>query len=159
TMMWLANPRRRKWWFALPGGTLTMLLWLLGSLGLQLYLAWLLRAGSVYGAIAAPIAVMLWILVTTLAIFVGVTLNAAILLYRDVSRQDHSALRHREESALVASGKAVRIAEMPVLTEPAIKNPPENGSDGGASPTKDPEPGDPGGDAPQPDDPAGSNAR
>jgi membrane protein len=142
TMMWLANPRRSKWWFALPGGILTMVLWLLGTLGLELYLVWLLRAGSLYGAIAAPIAVMLWILVTTLAVFIGITLNASILLYRDVHRQNHLALRHRETAALVAMDKAVRFAEMPVMVNPAIRDdhesatklPPRSKTDGPANP-------------------------
>lgn len=113
SMMWLANPRRRKWWSALPGGFVGLILWLLGSLGLSLYLAWLFRDGSLYGAIATPIAVMLWIFVATLAMFVGITLNATVLLYRDVAKNRLELLQHRHDSALVATGKAIAMAEHP----------------------------------------------
>lgn len=111
--MWLANPRRTKLWFAVPGGLLGLLIWLAGSWGLQAYMAWLLRDGTLYGAIAAPIAVMLWILVATLAMFVGITVNAAILLYWDVSNQNVAVLDHRAESALIAGQRLVRMAEHP----------------------------------------------
>lgn len=112
-MMWLANPRRTKVLYATPGGTVGLILWLAGSWGLQVYLTWLLREGSLYGAIAAPIAVMLWIFVTTLAMFIGITLNAAILLFMDVRDHNLEVLTNRTESALIAGEMLQRMAEHP----------------------------------------------
>lgn len=113
SMMWIANPRRESWWRALPGGTVGLGLLLLGSWGLTAYLAWLLRAGSLYGAIAAPIAVMLWIFVTTMAMFIGITLNATILLFRDVAASNHDALERREDAAMLVARKASSMAKHP----------------------------------------------
>lgn len=82
SMMYLANPCRATWRAAAPGGAFAVLVWWLGSWGLQIYLDWLFRDGSLYGAVAAPIAVMLWIFVSTLAVFLGMTLNAAFADFR-----------------------------------------------------------------------------
>lgn len=82
TMLFLADPKRTRWRFEIPGGVLAVALWLAGSWGLSLYFQWLFRAGSVYGAIGAPIAVMLWALVSVLAVFVGITCNATLRLAR-----------------------------------------------------------------------------
>lgn len=77
TLQWIANPRRRQWRFTLPGAVLSVLVWWAGSFAMRYYLAWILREGSVYGAIIAPIAVMLWIFVTALAVMLGMVLNSA----------------------------------------------------------------------------------
>lgn len=82
TMLYLADPYRTGWRYELPGGAVAVLGWLLGSWGLSLYFQWLFRAGSVYGAIGAPIAVMLWVFVTVLAVFLGMTLTASMRLAR-----------------------------------------------------------------------------
>ncbi len=82
TMMFIANPIRTNWLHQIPGGVLAVIIWILGSLGLQLYFTWLFRSGSVYGAIASVIAVMVWALVTTTAVFIGMTLNVTIRLAR-----------------------------------------------------------------------------
>lgn len=113
TMMWLANPRRTKWRYALPGGGVGLIIWLAGSWGLQTYMSWLLRDGSIYGAIASPIAVMLWVFVTTLAMFIGITLNAAILLFMDVRNRNLASLDHRAESALIAGNRLIQMADHP----------------------------------------------
>lgn len=113
TMMWLANPRRTRWWYALPGGLVGLVLWLAGSWGLQTYMSWLLREGSLYGAIAAPIAIMLWLFVGTLAMFVGITLNAAVLYFLDVRNHDLAVLRSRAESALITGRRLIRMAKHP----------------------------------------------
>jgi membrane protein len=113
TMMYLANPRRTNWRYALPGGILGLLIWLGGSWGLQIYITWLLRDGTLYAAIAAPIAVMLWIFVATLAMFVGITLNAATLLFLDVRNRNLASLEHRAESDMITGARLIQMAEHP----------------------------------------------
>lgn len=82
TLMFLADPNRTGWRNELPGGALSVLVWVAGSWGLSLYLRWVFQAESFYGAVAAPIAIMLWVLVSVLAVFVGMTCNAALRLAR-----------------------------------------------------------------------------
>lgn len=77
TLQWLANPRHLSWWYHVLGGLISVALWLLGSVALQVYIGWLLREGSLYGAIVAPIAIMLWVFVTSLAVMLGMTFTAA----------------------------------------------------------------------------------
>ncbi|WP_432494381.1 YihY/virulence factor BrkB family protein [Kineococcus gypseus] len=76
----LSTPVRGRWWRALPGAALALLLWLLASSLLRRLLA--LSVGgtptSVYGPLAAPIAVLVWFYVLTLAVLVGAALNAAV---------------------------------------------------------------------------------
>lgn len=82
SMMYIVNPIQGRWRTELPGGALSVVIWLVGSLGLQLYFAWLFRSGSIYGAIASLVAVLVWALVTTTAVFVGMTLNQTIVMAR-----------------------------------------------------------------------------
>ena len=52
--------------------------WVLGSIGLQIYLVWIGNSGSVYGVISGLIAVMIWALIFTTSAFAGMTLNQTI---------------------------------------------------------------------------------
>lgn len=70
----LSVPVRTPWRRDLPGAVLAMVLWLAGSYGLRAYLA----STSKYGALAAPIGVLLFFYVTALAVLVGAELNAEI---------------------------------------------------------------------------------
>lgn len=78
TLYHLAIPARTRWTRGLPGATLGLALWLLGSLGLRLYLTFVIRAQSAYGSLAAPIAVLLFFYITALAVLAGAELNAEI---------------------------------------------------------------------------------
>jgi membrane protein len=74
----LALPVRVRWRRGLPGATLAMGLWLLGSFVVRTYLTSNLRAKSTYGALSAPIAALLFFYVTALAVLIGAELNSAI---------------------------------------------------------------------------------
>ena len=52
--------------------------WIVGSIGLQIYLVWIGNSGSVYGVISGLIAVMIWALIFTTSAFAGMTLNQTI---------------------------------------------------------------------------------
>ena len=73
-----AVPHRTHWAADIPGALLAMALWALFSWALRWYFAWIFREGSVYGAIAAPVAVMWWVYVTVLALFIGAAFNGAL---------------------------------------------------------------------------------
>ncbi len=63
---------------SLPGAALTIVGWWAGSWFLSIYLERVFSDASVYGVLAAPIAVMLYALVLTLVAFTGTAVNAAL---------------------------------------------------------------------------------
>lgn len=78
TLYHLAVPVRTPWRRDLPGAVLAMGLWLLGSYLLRWWLLLAFRESSTYGPISAPIAVLLFLYTTALAILIGAELNAEI---------------------------------------------------------------------------------
>ena len=71
-------PRKLPWHRGLPGALTAMLLFLCTSIGLRLYLRWVTSTGYTYGALAAPIAFLLFAFFLSLAIIIGAELNNAI---------------------------------------------------------------------------------
>jgi membrane protein len=74
----LAVPVRTRWRSDLPGAALTLLLWLGGSALLRLVLGLSIGSSSIYGPLAAPIAVLLWLYLINLALLVGAAFNASL---------------------------------------------------------------------------------
>jgi membrane protein len=79
TLYHVSVPVRTAWRYNLPGATFTLVCWVVGS--------WLLRwvltvtaadSKSVYGPLAAPIAVLLWLYVVSIAVLIGAALNASL---------------------------------------------------------------------------------
>lgn len=75
-------PHRTRWLADVPGALIAMGLWAGFSFALRWYFDWLFREGSVYGVISAPIAVMYWVYVTSLAILMGAAFNGALAIRR-----------------------------------------------------------------------------
>ncbi|GAA3630244.1 YihY/virulence factor BrkB family protein [Microlunatus ginsengisoli] len=73
----LAVPLRTRLRANLPGAGLTMLIWVLGSYLLRLFLGQSVGGTSIYGPLAAPIALLIWLYVISLAILIGASFNAA----------------------------------------------------------------------------------
>lgn len=73
----LSVPVRTLWRYDVPGASLALLLWILGSYGLRWALQSVAGGPSIYGPLAAPIAVLLWLYLTAVAILLGAALNAA----------------------------------------------------------------------------------
>lgn len=78
TLFHLAVPVRQRWRRDLPGAALTLLLWLGGSALLRLVLGRSVGTTSIYGPLAAPIAVLLWLYLISLALLVGAAFNASL---------------------------------------------------------------------------------
>ena len=79
TLYHVSVPVRTSWRYNLPGAALTMFFWILGSFLLR----WLLtvtagNSTSIYGPLAAPIVVMLWLYLLSIAVLIGAALNAAL---------------------------------------------------------------------------------
>ncbi len=75
-----AVPHRTRWAADIPGALIAIVLWVGFSWLLRWYFLWIFREGSVYGAIAAPVAVMYWVYVTVLALMLGAAFNGALAI-------------------------------------------------------------------------------
>lgn len=78
TLYHVSVPVRTNWSFNLPGATFSLIAWILGSYVLR----WVLtvtaaESRSIYGPLAAPIAVLLWLYIAALAVLIGAGVNAA----------------------------------------------------------------------------------
>ncbi|MEU7898834.1 YihY/virulence factor BrkB family protein [Nonomuraea sp. NPDC049152] len=79
TMLYhVSVPVRTKWYRELPGAVLALFLWLLCAMVLRAVFASWFSPVSVYGSLAAPIAVLLWLYITALAVLIGAILNAEV---------------------------------------------------------------------------------
>ncbi len=74
----LALPRKLPWHRVLPGAILAMAVFILSSIGLRLYIRWITTTGYTYGALATPIAFLLFVFFIGLAITIGAYFNSAI---------------------------------------------------------------------------------
>jgi membrane protein len=78
TLYHVSVPVRTPWRYNLPGATLTMVVWLLGSYVLRWFLVITsAESTSIYGPLAAPIAMMLWLYLVSIAVLIGAALNAS----------------------------------------------------------------------------------
>ena len=78
TLYHVSVPVRTNWSFNLPGATFALVCWILGSYLLR----WVLTvtatdSKSIYGPLAAPIAVLLWLYLVAIAVLIGAAVNAA----------------------------------------------------------------------------------
>ncbi|WP_235017714.1 YihY/virulence factor BrkB family protein [Thermomonospora echinospora] len=78
TLYHMSVPVRTAWWRAVPGAAVALTIWILGSVGLRVYLAGSLSGVSVYGSLGAPIAILAWLYVAALAVLIGAALNAEV---------------------------------------------------------------------------------
>ncbi|HEX3900477.1 MAG TPA: YihY/virulence factor BrkB family protein [Mycobacteriales bacterium] len=78
TLYHQALPVRTQWRRALPGALLAVLFWVVGSSLLRAWLDWAFRKTATYGPLSAPVAVLLFLYLTALAILLGAELNAEI---------------------------------------------------------------------------------
>jgi membrane protein len=78
TLYHVSVPVRTSWSFNLPGATFSLVAWIVGSYLLR----WVLTATahdsrSIYGPLAAPIAVLIWLYLVAIAVLIGAAVNAA----------------------------------------------------------------------------------
>ena len=74
----LSVPVRTPLWRHLPGAVLATVVLLAGSAGLRAYLDASFGQVSIYGSLAAPIAILAWLYVMAIAVLVGSSLNSEI---------------------------------------------------------------------------------
>ncbi|MFT4188962.1 MAG: YihY/virulence factor BrkB family protein [Aeromicrobium sp.] len=86
TLYHLAVPVRKSWRSGLPGAFFTVGMWLSGSYLVRWVLGWTAGGTSIYGPLAAPIAVLLLLYVLSISVLIGAAVNAA-----------YDELRHPED--------------------------------------------------------------
>ncbi|MGA8988651.1 YihY/virulence factor BrkB family protein [Aeromicrobium sp.] len=89
TLYHLAVPVRKKWRVGLPGAIFTLLLWIFGSYFVRWALGFSTGGSSIYGPLAAPIAVLLWLYVLSIAVLIGAAINVAVEQGFEDSRWGH----------------------------------------------------------------------
>ncbi len=101
TLYHVSIPVRTKWRINLPGATFALGVWVLGSFVLRGFLTVTAAdSRSIYGPLAAPIAILLWLYILSIAVLVGAALNAA---FDTVFPQQQTA---KARSELVAAAAA-----------------------------------------------------
>jgi len=78
TLFHLAPPFRTPWRRDVPGAVLALVIWIAGAIGVRAYSLWIVNSDTTYGPFAAPIVLLLWLYVTSLAVLLGAELNAEI---------------------------------------------------------------------------------
>lgn len=94
TLYHVSVPVRTNWSFNLPGATFSLIAWLGGSYLLR----WVLTvtaqdSHSIYGPLAAPIAILIWLYIAALAVLIGAGVNAA---FDEVFPQESTQRARRE---------------------------------------------------------------
>ena len=74
----ISVPVRTPWRRDLPGAVLTLLIWYLGSFVIRWIISISVGGASIYGPLAAPIVLMIWLYVLAIAMLIGAALNAAV---------------------------------------------------------------------------------
>ncbi|GAA1161616.1 YihY/virulence factor BrkB family protein [Streptomyces hebeiensis] len=114
TLYHVSVPVRSRWIEDMPGALIALAMWVLGSFLLRIYLTSTVEGPTIYGSLAAPIAVLLWIGVSAFAVLVGAAVNAAIdrvwpSVATAAARAANERLRAAHAAELVA--RAVATAE------------------------------------------------
>jgi membrane protein len=74
----ISAPVRTPWRRDLPGALLTIAIWFLGSYAVRWVIELSVGGTSIYGPLAAPIVLMIWLYVLSIAVLIGAALNAAV---------------------------------------------------------------------------------
>jgi membrane protein len=90
-------PVRTPWRRALPGAVVAVVIWVVGSVLLRAWLEFAFRRTATYGPLSAPVAVLLFLYLTGIAILFGAELNAEI--DRTWPRPETETLRNEEAAA------------------------------------------------------------
>ncbi|MFE4592159.1 YihY/virulence factor BrkB family protein [Streptomyces laurentii] len=111
TLYHVSVPVRSPWIEDIPGALVALGMWVLGSFLLRIYLTSQVEGPTIYGSLAAPIAVLLWIGVSAFAVLVGAAVNAAIdrvwpSVATAAAREANDRMRAAQAADLVARLRA-----------------------------------------------------
>ncbi|WP_455358305.1 YihY/virulence factor BrkB family protein [Streptomyces sp. SYSU K21746] len=115
TLYHVSVPVRSPWIEDVPGALVALAMWVLGSFLLRLYLTNTVEGPTIYGSLAAPVAVLLWIGISAFAVLVGAAVNAAIdrvwpSVATAAARAANERVRAAQAAELLARAEAARAA-------------------------------------------------
>lgn len=115
TLYHVSVPVRSAWYEDVPGALIALLMWVVGSFVLRIYLTHTVEGPTIYGSLAAPVAVLLWIGVSAFAVLVGAAVNAATdrvwpSLATAAAREENARRREAVAAEVVAAAVARRAA-------------------------------------------------
>lgn len=118
TLYHVSVPVRSPWIEDVPGALVALAMWVLGSFLLRIYLANTVEGPTIYGSLAAPVAVLLWIGVSAFAVLVGAAVNAAIdrvwpAAATAAAREANEQQRQAQVAEYVARTAALSDPDMP----------------------------------------------
>ncbi|WP_327417091.1 YihY/virulence factor BrkB family protein [Streptomyces sp. NBC_01233] len=113
TLYHVSVPVRSPWIEDVPGALVALAMWVLGSFLLRIYLTNTVEGPTIYGSLAAPVAVLLWIGISAFAVLVGAAVNAAIdrvwpSVATAAAREANERARELEAAQLIARAAAWR---------------------------------------------------
>lgn len=115
TLYHVSVPVRSPWVEDIPGALMALAMCVLGSFLLRIYLTSTVEGPTIYGSLAAPIAVLLWICICAFAVLVGAAVNAAIdrvwpSVATAAAREANDRVRTAQAAAVIARAEAARAA-------------------------------------------------
>ena len=78
TLFDISTPRRSPWGRDMPGALLTLAIWVLSSFFLRRWIGASVGGTSIYGPLAAPIVVLIWLYFLAIAVLISAAMNAAV---------------------------------------------------------------------------------
>lgn len=115
-----AVPWRTPFHRDLPGAFAAMGLWILGGAAVRWYASWAVESSPVYGSLAAPMIVLLWLYFTAFSVLFGAEVNAAVeATWPTLTRKEKKAVLREAVAELQAAGEEV--APVSVTAKPAAK--------------------------------------
>jgi membrane protein len=90
-------PVRTPFYRDLPGAVLTLAIWFLGSFAVRWIISISVGGTSIYGPLATPIVLLIWLYVISIAVLIGAALNAAI--ETEWPRREVTEARERRRTA------------------------------------------------------------
>jgi membrane protein len=121
TLYHLAVPKRTLWLQAFGAAVVALALWIAGSFALRWTLSHAIGGTSIYGPLAAPIAVLLWLYVIVISLLIGAAFGST--LHRLLAARAHPRLTR--SPALPADAKPTK--ESPPEKDVPDKDVPEKG--------------------------------
>jgi membrane protein len=103
-----ATPFRAPYRRDLPGAAFALALWIAGSAALRGYASWSVESSPIYGSLAAPMVLLLWLYYTAFAVLMGAELNSVIeATWPAISRKEKRRVLRKAVDEMRADGADV----------------------------------------------------
>ncbi len=103
-----AIPFRTPWKRDIPGALFGLVLWVAGSAALRAYARWSVESSPIYGSLAAPMVLLLWLYYTSFSVLMGGELNAVIeAMWPTITAKEKKRVLRQAVADLKAKGEEV----------------------------------------------------